>query len=408
MLVLGSILSLSVTLGIAMHARQEAEEAYRRENAQRLRAEAKALRFEMLVDGESVPYVVADEGKIRQALINLLGNAIKFTQHGQIRLHVTVEQRIAKRLWLSARVEDTGSGISDEDQKSLFEPFSQLSRGLHSHEGTGLGLAISRKFARLMGGDITITSSPGTGSIFRFEIPIERGDAGVAIRESAPRRVIGIRAGREAPKILVVDDQFENRDWLMKLLPSIGFSVRSADNGKAAIRSWEEWNPRLILMDVHMPVMDGLEATRRIKADARGRETAIVVVTANAMDDDRLAVFKSGADDFLTKPCREGELLEKVGALLNLTYDYEEPGEADGQPLAANAAPSADRLGQLPLELVEELRNATLTGNKRLLDKLILKVRETEDAGSAHALKELADKYEYDALTQLLEAACRR
>ena len=187
-----------------------------------------------------------------------------------------------------------------------------------------MGLAISRKYARLMGGDITVTSTPGSGSVFRFEIPIERGDAGVAIRPSAPRRVIGIRAGQEVPRILVVDDQLENRDWLMKLLTSIGFSVRGADNGEAAIRSWEEWNPRLILMDVHMPVMDGLEATRRIKADPRGKETAIVVLTASAMDEDRRTVSQSGADDFLAKPCREDELLEKMRALLNIAYDYEE------------------------------------------------------------------------------------
>jgi PAS domain S-box-containing protein len=373
----------------------------------RLRAQAKDLRFEMSVGGEFEPYVAADEGKIRQALINLLGNAIKFTERGQIALHVTLELRSTNRLWLSARVEDTGLGITDKEQEKLFEPFSQTSRGLHSQEGTGLGLAISRKYARLMGGDITVTSRPGKGSIFRFEIPIERGDAAIAVRRSDTRRVIGISAGPEVPKILVVDDRLENRDWLMKLLASIGFSVLGAENGEAAIRSWEEWNPQLILMDVQMPVMDGLEATRRIRADARGKETVIIGLTASAMDDDRRAVSLSGADDFLTKPCHEDELLEKVRALLNITYDYEEMSGAGGQPVGADAAPSAERLGHLPLELVEELRDATLTGNKRLLDKLILKVRETEDAGSAHALQELADKYDYDALTRLLAETCR-
>jgi CheY-like chemotaxis protein len=259
-----------------------------------------------------------------------------------------------------------------------------------------------------MGGDITVTSSPGTGSIFRFEIPIERGDSGIAVSRSAPRRVIGIRAGTKVPRILVVDDQLENRDWLMKLLTCIGFDVRGADNGEAAIRKWEEWNPRLILMDVHMPVMDGLEATRRIKADPRGKETVIAALTASAMEDDRRTVSQSGADDFLTKPCREDELLEKMRVLLNIGYDYEEMSGAEGQPLAGLAALSAERLRQLPEELIEELRNATLTGNKKLLDKLILKVPETGDAGSAHALQELADNYEYDALTRLLEEACRR
>ena len=373
----------------------------------RLRAEAKALRFEVSVDGESVPYVVADQGKIRQALINLLGNAIKFTERGHIKLHVTLEQRSANRLWLSARVEDTGLGISDEEQKKLFEPFSQTSSGLHSQEGTGLGLAISRKFARLMGGDVTASSGPGTGSIFRLEIPIERGGAGIAAGRSAPCRVTGICAGPEVPRILVVDDHLENRDWLMKLLTTIGFSVRGADNGEAAIRSWEEWNPRLILMDVHMPVMDGLEATRRIKADPRGKETAIIAVTASAMDDDRRAVSQSGADDFVIKPCHEDELLEKIRVLLNIAYDYEDMSGAKGEPVSGLTALSADGLGKLPRELVEELRTATLNGDKARLDKLILKVREAEDAGSANALQELADKYEYDALTRLLEEARR-
>jgi PAS domain S-box-containing protein len=369
-----------------------------------LRAEAKALSFEMLVDGEPAPYIVADEGKVRQVMINLIGNAIKFTKRGEIGLHVTLERRGAGQLWLSARIRDTGPGILSEDQSALFESFTQARHGVNTSEGTGLGLAISRKFARLMGGDITVTSTVGAGSIFHFEIPIERGEAGVAIHESAPRRVVRIRAGSMVPQILVVDDQFENRDWLMKLLSTIGFSVRGAENGEAAIRNWEAWKPRLILMDMHMPVMDGLEATRRIKADPRGKATVIVVLTASAMDDDREAVLQSGADDFLAKPCRENELLEKIRVLLNLTYDYED--WSDGQSPAEAPVLNRERLGQLPLELVDELRNATLSGNKRLLDKLILRVHET-DAGSAHALQSLADKYDYEALTQLLET-CHR
>ena len=372
----------------------------------RLRAEAKALGFEVLVDGESVPYIVADEGKLRQALINLIGNAIKFTKRGQIKLHITLDQRTDNRLWLSARVEDTGSGISDKDQLKLFEPFTQAKGSINTQEGTGLGLAISRKYARLMGGDITVTSSAGRGSIFRLEVPIECGDARVAERLGTHRRVIGLRAGTKAPRILVVDDQFENRDWLMKLLTTVGFSVRGADNGEAAIRTWEEWSPELILMDVHMPVMDGLEATRRIKADPRGKETVIAVLTASAMADDRRAVFQSGATDFLAKPCREDELLEKMRALLNIAYDYEETSIAESQPAGA-ATLSAQRLGQLAPELIEELKNATLDGNRKLLKRLILKVRETGGAESAHALQQLADKYEYEAMTGLLEEACR-
>jgi DNA-binding response OmpR family regulator len=159
---------------------------------------------------------------------------------------------------------------------------------------------------------------------------------------------------------------------------------------------------------VHMPVMDGLEAARRIKASAWGKETVIIALTASALHDDRLAVSQSGVDDFIMKPCREDELLEKMRALLNIAYDYEETNEAEGIPATGEAALSAERLGPLPRELVEELLNATVSGNKRLLDKLILQVPETGNAGSAHTLQELADRYEYDALTRLLEEACRR
>jgi CheY-like chemotaxis protein len=158
------------------------------------------------------------------------------------------------------------------------------------------------------------------------------------------------------------------------------------------------------LMDVHMPGMNGIEATRKIKADPRGKETVIVTLTASAMDDDRRAAAEGGADEFLAKPLREDELLDKTGALLNVLYEYEETNA--GQPVAEAAALSADRLGQLPREVMEDLLDATMTGNKSLLDTLIGKVRAAADAASARALQELADRYEYDALTRLLEETC--
>jgi len=362
-----------------------------------LRTAAKALRFEMLVDGESVPYLVADEVKIRQTLINLVGNAIKFTWLGHVKLHVHLKQTNTESLWLSCDVDDSGVGIGKEDQEKLFAPFTQAKGEMNAQEGTGLGLAISRHFARLIVGDLTVVSSLGNGSLFHFGIPVGRGIAGIAPKRIDPRRVIGLRAGTSAPRVLIADDQPENLDWLMKLLSAIGFSVRGADNGEAAIRNWEEWKPQIILMDVHMPIMDGLEATRRIKADARGNATAILVLTAATLEEDRRAVAASGADAFLAKPCREDELLEKMRALLGIDYDYEETGGTEElTPL------SPETLGALPPGLAEALRDATTEGNKRLLDKLILEVRESEAAAFANALQTLADRYDYDALANLL------
>jgi CheY-like chemotaxis protein/anti-sigma regulatory factor (Ser/Thr protein kinase) len=374
----------------------------------RLRAEAKALRFEVTVDGAPAPYIVADEGKIRQVLINLLGNAIKFTERGHVKLHVTLSQIDENKAWFSARVEDTGPGISDDEQKKLFQSFSQTQSGINVQQGTGLGLAISRAHARLMGGDLTCTSSISGGSIFQFEVPVERGDASVAIRRLSPRRVIGIRGGQEAARILVADDLFENRDWLMKLLSAVGFSVFCSNNGEAAIHDWLTWTPRLILMDVHMPVMDGLEATRRIKAQPGGKETAIVILTASVLDEDRRKVQQSGADDFLAKPCLEDALLEKIGALLHIVYDYEDLAEAGGQPHELTSASPGTKtlasLKQLPHELIEALRNATADGNKKLLNSLIASLDQTKDAEFSRDMQNLADRYKYDALTRLLNA----
>jgi CheY-like chemotaxis protein len=203
----------------------------------------------------------------------------------------------------------------------------------------------------------------------------------------------------------VVDDQLENRDWLMKLLTLVGFTVQAVENGEAAIRNSDEWNPQLILMDMHMPVMDGLEATRIIKARPQGKETIIVTLTASALDQDRQQVLQSGADDFLSKPCREEALLEKMGTLLHIVYDYEDSGETENQPSPGLAALSAATLGQLPAEIIQELRDATSDGSKKRLDQLIAQVREIDQAGPANALQELANKYDYDTLTRVLEEA---
>ncbi|HLK19921.1 MAG TPA: PAS domain S-box protein [Bryobacteraceae bacterium] len=374
----------------------------------RLRAQAKGLTFELLVDGEPVPYVSADEGKIRQVLINLLGNAVKFTKCGKVTLHLTICLKGDNGYWMSALVEDTGPGIREQELAELFEPFRQANRTVSTHEGTGLGLAISRQFARLMGGDLTAVSRSGQGSLFRFEIPVEKGDAGLAIRRAEPRQVIGIRPGTPRPAILVVDDQFENRDWLMKLLGAVGFAVHGAENGESAIRTWESCRPDLILMDVHMPVMDGLEATRRIKENPAGKETLIVVLTASALEEDRRSATQSRADGFLAKPLREEDLLERVAQLLHVVYDYREIGESAGPGAIKPASLNADMLRRLPVDLVVKLREATQNGNKKSLDALIQAITDSEDAGCAHALWELADKYEYDVLTRLLEDACRR
>lgn len=371
----------------------------------RLRAETKALGFEIVLDGAANPYVIGDEGKLRQVLINLLGNAMKFTDRGRVRLHAALEQRGGDRLWLSGYVEDTGVGMTEAEQADLFQPFSQAKGGLNTQEGSGLGLAISREYVRLMGGDLTVFSNPGAGSKFSFELPLGRGDGGMAEKRERSKQIRCLKPGQVPPKILVADDQFENRDWLVKLLVSLGFVVQGTEDGEKALQVWKTWRPNLILMDVHMPVMDGLEATRKIKADVRGKDTVVIALTASAMEDQRIQAMKSGVDDFIPKPCDENELLEKLQAKLHIEYEYE---TAAGVPEASKGSSGLSReaLRRVPEELVEGLRNATLNGSKNLMDKLIQQMEQAGHGETARALQELADNYDYDTLIQSLEAAC--
>ncbi len=364
----------------------------------RLRAEAKALRFEMFVDNAAA-YIVGDEGKLRQVMINLVGNAIKFTKRGHVRLSVSLQTRSDERLWLTAAVEDSGPGMTAAEQQKLFQPFNQAEEGLNTSEGSGLGLAISRNYAQLMGGDISVTSVPGRGSSFKLEVPVEKSGSPVQ-RQSISHRVRHIREGAGTPRILVIDDHFENRDFLVKLLSAIGFSTLQAENGEVGVRIWQESKPDLILMDLHMPVMDGVEATRRIKSTERGEKTPIIVLSASALDDDRRGLTKCGADDFLLKPCIEQLLLEKVGCLLNISYEYEESNAADNPGASRQGLES---IGQIPPALTRELQEAITQGNKRRMDQLIANVRSSEGSASAATLQQLADSYDYDSLLKLLE-----
>jgi CheY-like chemotaxis protein len=356
---------------------------------------------------------VADAGKVRQVLINLLGNAVKFTEHGRISLNVSLDYRAGDRLWLSAQVEDTGIGLTAEQQSRLFQPFVQGQGEQHTFEsGTGLGLAICRGVAVLMGGEINFKSQLGSGSTFSLEIPVEPGDARELHKQSAGhRRVMGLEAGQGSPRILIADDVKDNREWLSTLLTMLGFAVRSAENGETAVHCWEQWRPQLILMDVHMAVMNGLEATRFIRASPAGSDTVIIAMTADAMDSQRRAVLDSGMNDFLSKPCLEGELLEKIRTHLELVYVYDEEtaqSQIDASAVREQTALTAEQLAEVPLNLLGQLRNATLNGDKPLLNSLILQIDDKGENQSKLFLQQLADAYRYADLIALLEKACLR
>jgi PAS domain S-box-containing protein len=372
----------------------------------RLRAHDKGLTFEVLVDEGHALSIVADEGKIRQVLMNLLGNAVKFTERGGIKLQASLTEREGC-MWLSVAVEDTGVGVAEAEQSKLFQPFAQTQSGLDTQAGTGLGLAISREFSRAMGGNVTMRSTVGEGSVFHFEVPVQWSDSSAFSRKTINRRVTGLQLDKPAPRILIVDDEPNNRGWLSKLLVALGFLVRNAENGEAAVRLWQEWKPQLILMDVRMPVMNGLEATRKIRAHPEGAKPVIIALSASALEQDKSSVMQSGMDGFLSKPCREDELLRAIQDHLHLNYIYANEQPDPHAKSVGTAKPSHDfeSLKSLGPELISKLQQAILNGEKHAIDELILRAAKN-DAQSASTLKGLADRYEYDALLHLLEEVC--
>ena len=289
------------------------------ENVLRFRAEEKHLRFVTEID-EQLPQIVAgDEVRLRQILLNLVGNAVKFTEKGGVTLRVS---------WHDGRarfdVVDTGPGISAEELPALFEPFVQSESGQRSKEGTGLGLALSRNLARLMNGDITVESTPGVGSKFRVEVSLPEAAAKPAADD---RIVVGLAPGQEPPRILVVDDTKINRVVLVTLLSQTGFVVREATNGEEALAAWRAWHPHLIWMDKRMTGIDGLEVTRRIRAEEKlsgAKPTPIIALSASALDHERSEIFAAGCDDFVAKPFREKTIFTKLQEHLGVQYIYEE------------------------------------------------------------------------------------
>lgn len=225
-------------------------------------------------------------------------------------------------------VEDTGPGIAKEELGKLFEAFAQTETGRKSQEGTGLGLRISRKFVQLMGGDITVISTLGIGSIFKFNILVEPANVCEIQLPKLERRVIGLEPGQLTYRILVVEDKWANRQLLVNLLVSIGFEVKEATNGEEAIALAETWSPHLIWMDIRMPVMDGYGATKAIKANL-APAPVIIALTANAFEEERLIALSIGCDDFVRKPFQENAILEKMAEHLGMKYIYDELSHED-------------------------------------------------------------------------------
>jgi PAS domain S-box-containing protein len=391
----------------------------------RARDKGLTLSFER---AENVPqYVRTDEGKLRQVLSNLLGNAVKFTQVGGVALRVGTKDEEpvlslskelrtkshppsdVRRLSLVFEVEDTGPGIAPEELAVVFDPFVQATSGQQPQEGTGLGLSISQQYVRLMGGDITVSSEVGQGSLFKFDAQAGLADAAEVQAAQPRRRVLGLEPKQPIYRLLVAEDKETNRQLLVKLLKPLGFEVKEAVNGQEAIEIWERWEPHLIWMDMRMPVMDGYEATRRIKATTKGQATVIIALTATAFEEDRERILLEGCEDFVRKPFRQDEIYDMLAKHLGVRFIYEEQAPpATAQPTDA-AAPLADVLTPavltaLPAGWVADLQQATIKADLSLILTLIDQIRG-ENPALADALADLARNFEYKKILTVIEQA---
>ncbi|MEA2059101.1 MAG: response regulator [Thermodesulfobacteriota bacterium] len=369
----------------------------------RTRAEAKHLQLTVERDEGLPSHVRIDEEKVRKVLVNLLGNAVKFTEQGAVTLRVRSEPVRGRtqgedKVRLMFEVEDSGPGIPQSDLDRIFDTFSQTEAGARAG-GTGLGLAISKQLAEMMDGGITCETEPGKGSCFCFDLLCEPAKADQKnLRESS--RVAGLASGTDPGRILVVEDNAVNRDLLHALLLPLGFEIRDAENGREAVDIFEEWSPHAVLMDIRMPVMDGYEATRRIKVTEAGRATPVIAMTASAFKDQKEEILATGASAYISKPFREEELYEVLGKYLGLSFVYEEESAgAQKHPKARELAP--EDLTALPRDLVQAMLEALAEGDITRLLELIRQV-EPLDRDTARGLKALADRYDYSTLEKLL------
>ena len=370
-----------------------------------LKAKSKGIQL-VIEHTPAVPrYVCADESKLRQVLLNLLGNAIKFTQVGGVVLRVGVKSAVRETHVLIFAVEDTGPGIASNELESLFEPFVQTETGRKSQQGTGLGLPISRKFVQLMGGDITVSSTRGQGTIFQFEIQVKLVEAADLQQPQPTRQVIGLAPGQPSYRILVVDDRQENRLLLTKLLTTVGFQVREAENGQVAIALWSSWEPHLIWMDMRMPVINGYEAAKQIKSHIKGQATAIIALTASILEE-QAVVLGMGCDDFVRKPFREEAIWEKMAQHLGVRYVYaqQEAVESTKAETSPDFKLQPSCLQVMPDEWIAQLYNAaTQLDNSQIL-ALIAQIPE-QQASLANALRQKVNNFDFDqilALTHLV------
>lgn len=369
-----------------------------------LKAEEKGLQLHCEYADNVPRFVHSDRTKLHQVLINLINNAIKFTYEGGIAVRVFAgsdeEVNNQQQTTLHFEIEDTGVGIAPEEIDSVFTAFGQTQSGLNSQEGTGLGLPISRKFIQLMGGDITVESQVDRGTVFKFSMQVSIAKNSDISTPTSKRNAIALAPNQAIYRLLIVDDKPINRQLLIKLLNPFGFELQEAENGQKAIEIWQNWQPHLIWMDLRMPVMDGYEATKKIRSYSQGKETAILAITASVLEEEKAAVFAVGFDDFIRKPFREETIFSALEKHLEVVFIYEEL-DKPSSPTSSQKITPAD-LDILPKTWLAIFYQAIVEGQIQQLHELITEI-QPQYPEIAATLLDLTNSYRLDRLLELAE-----
>ena len=369
----------------------------------RLRTNAKGLLFRVEI-AENLPFVVRGDGdKLRQIFSNLLGNAIKFTERGHVIWRLRGE-RVSDGAWrLLVDVEDTGLGIPAADLGRIFDAFFQTAAGVRTGGGAGLGLAISRELVRLMGGTISVDSEPGKGSCFHVAVRLEEGDAALATGIDPARRVVGIRPGQAAFRVLVVGEAGDGPELLVPMLDAVGFETRQVAEQGEVLPVFEEWAAHAVFVDVTARAPRGGAVVERVKASTRGKRTPVVALVGRDNQAERQRAVAAGADDVVGVPLRQPEVFEKLWACLGVEYVYlrsDATGRSGaGGPLTLLSL--RDILAAAPAVLTDGLRDATTASDFDRMLLLIDRITVYEPRAGV-ALRALADGFEYQQLLDTL------
>ena len=366
----------------------------------RPKAVEKDLDFRLETQEELRDFICADQGKLRQILINLVQNAIKYTDNGFVVLRVLRRADGEDRVQVRFEVEDSGQGIEAADQRRIFEKFTQANKQSRAHEGAGLGLAIAKNFIELMQGTLSLRSIVGEGSLFSFELSFERAESADVPFPRQTRRIFGLAPGQANRRILIAEDDLTNRLLLRRLLEPTGLEVREAINGEEALAMFKAWHPHLLFIDIRMPVMDGYTAIRRIQSEPGGLDCRIIVVSANVSSPDPSEARDLRIDDTLSKPYHEYDLYRLLEKHLGVEFIYQAQGVAK-QP--ADLSISRQELELLPESWKAPFRQAAIEGRINQLGILIGQI-EAEHAQLAAALQSLVSHYELERLLGLLSA----